>query len=339
MDVMDGSRPELPGRFSPASWIPTHTRLLVPHDGALRTAGDPETRGTSTSTTPTAQHRWRGVITKFNIAGRRKFYAAFMDVMAPSAATTILDVGVTPDQTAADSNFFEKWYPHPERITATSIEDASCLEAVHPGLTFVQTVGRPAPVRRRPVRRGLLDGRDRARRRPGAAAAVPRRAAPGVEALLHHHAQPLVPGGAAHLRALPPLAPPAPSPAGAQAPRQGPVGHHREPEPPGRARTAGAVPGGRRADGDRHQAVRDALEPAGLRGLHPLARVPVALGEHVLGPLLPARHGPQQVRQPVEVRRARRSRPPGRRRRCARPGARSCGPGRARRPRGSRPAR
>ncbi len=90
-------------------------------------------------------HRWRGVITKFNIAGRRKFYGAFMDVMAPSPATTILDVGVTPDQTAADSNFFEKWYPHPERITETSIEDASCLETAHPGLTFVQTAGDSLP--------------------------------------------------------------------------------------------------------------------------------------------------------------------------------------------------
>ena len=88
-----------------------------------------------------SQHRWRGVITRFNVAGRRKFYNTFMDVMAPSGETTILDVGVTPDQTAADSNFFERWYPHPERITATSIEDASNLEIAHPGLTFVQTSG------------------------------------------------------------------------------------------------------------------------------------------------------------------------------------------------------
>ncbi len=92
-----------------------------------------------------SQHPWRGVITRFNIAGRKKFYRAFMDEMAPSATMSILDVGVTPDQSAADSNYFEKWYPHPERITATSIEDASHLESLHPGLTFVQTSGDGLP--------------------------------------------------------------------------------------------------------------------------------------------------------------------------------------------------
>jgi SAM-dependent methyltransferase len=92
-----------------------------------------------------SQHRWRGVITRFNIAGRKKFYRAFMDEMSPNAGTSIVDVGVTPDQSAADSNFFEKWYPHPARITATSIEDASHLAALHPGLTFVQTSGDGLP--------------------------------------------------------------------------------------------------------------------------------------------------------------------------------------------------
>ena len=92
-----------------------------------------------------SQHRWRGVITRFNIAGRKKFYQAFMNEMAPTATASILDVGVTPDQSAADSNFFEKWYPHPECITATSIEDASHLAALHPGLTFVQTSGDGLP--------------------------------------------------------------------------------------------------------------------------------------------------------------------------------------------------
>jgi SAM-dependent methyltransferase len=92
-----------------------------------------------------SQHRWRHVITRFNIAGRKKFYQAFMDEMAPASEESILDVGVTPDQSAADSNFFEKWYPHPDRITATSIEDASHLAALHPGLTFVQTSGDGLP--------------------------------------------------------------------------------------------------------------------------------------------------------------------------------------------------
>jgi SAM-dependent methyltransferase len=92
-----------------------------------------------------SQHRWRSVITRFNIVGRKKFYGAFMDEMSPDPGMSILDVGVTPNQSAADSNFFEKWYPHPERITATSIEDASHLAALHPGLTFIQTSGDGLP--------------------------------------------------------------------------------------------------------------------------------------------------------------------------------------------------
>jgi SAM-dependent methyltransferase len=92
-----------------------------------------------------SQHRWRSGITRFNVMGRRKFYDTFMDVMAPTAETTILDVGVTPDQTADDSNYFEKWYPRPHRITATSIEDASHLEAAYPGLSFIQTSGDELP--------------------------------------------------------------------------------------------------------------------------------------------------------------------------------------------------
>ncbi len=67
---------------------------------------------------------------------------------------------------------------------------------------------------------------------------------------------------------------------------------------------------------------------------------PSALRQHVLRALLPARHRPQQVGEPVEVGHheralSDRARP----RRGARPGARRCGPGRGRRPRGSPPAR
>jgi SAM-dependent methyltransferase len=92
-----------------------------------------------------SRHRWRGLITRFNVAGRKKFYRSFINVMEPTKDTTILDVGVTPDQTAADSNFFERWYPWPDRITATSIEDASNLELAHPGLTFIRTSGHRLP--------------------------------------------------------------------------------------------------------------------------------------------------------------------------------------------------
>lgn len=68
-----------------------------------------------------------------------------MDTMEPQEKTTILDVGVTPDRSLPESNFLEKFYPYKNRLTATSIEDASWLEKAYPGLTFIQTSERELP--------------------------------------------------------------------------------------------------------------------------------------------------------------------------------------------------
>ena len=76
---------------------------------------------------------------------RRKMFARFMELIGPSSDATVLDVGVTPDQTLPESNFFEQLYPYPQNITATSVEDASFLETKFPGLRFVRTVGRKLP--------------------------------------------------------------------------------------------------------------------------------------------------------------------------------------------------
>ena len=52
---------------------------------------------------------------------------------------SILDVGVTTDRDQFSSNFFEKLYPFPNRITALSDQDASWLESVYKDLKFVQS--------------------------------------------------------------------------------------------------------------------------------------------------------------------------------------------------------
>ncbi len=52
----------------------------------------------------------------------------------PGPGTRILDVGVTPDVEIPYNNFFERWYPYPDRITACSIEDCTALEAHFPGV-------------------------------------------------------------------------------------------------------------------------------------------------------------------------------------------------------------
>ena len=92
-----------------------------------------------------SQFRFRRVTTAFALRPRRAMYDMFIEAMKPSESTTIVDIGVTPDQSTADSNFLEKWYPHPGRITATSIEDASYLLTAHPGISFVQTSGDVLP--------------------------------------------------------------------------------------------------------------------------------------------------------------------------------------------------
>ena len=90
-------------------------------------------------------NRLRGVATKLALRARHKMFARFITAVPTSAASTVVDIGVTPDRELADSNFFEALYPHAGQITATSIEDAAFLEVQFPGLTFVQTNGTTLP--------------------------------------------------------------------------------------------------------------------------------------------------------------------------------------------------
>lgn len=80
----------------------------------------------------------------FVLRARKKMFHLFMNNIKPREKDKILDAGVTPVQKNKKSkivttNFFERFYPYTECITATSIEDASCLEKSFKGLTFVQT--------------------------------------------------------------------------------------------------------------------------------------------------------------------------------------------------------
>lgn len=67
---------------------------------------------------------------------RTRMFAAFMQEFAPLASETILDVGVTSDQSYTSSNYLEALYPYKDRITAAGIDDASFLESLYPGMTF-----------------------------------------------------------------------------------------------------------------------------------------------------------------------------------------------------------
>jgi len=77
----------------------------------------------------------------------------FVELMAPTADSTILDLGVTGERASPEANYFEQWYPHKDRIVAAGVEDASHLERCYPGLVFT----RIGPHDRLPFADGAFD--------------------------------------------------------------------------------------------------------------------------------------------------------------------------------------
>jgi SAM-dependent methyltransferase len=67
---------------------------------------------------------------------RRKMFNAFMEWYRPTPQTAVLDVGVTSDDSFQESNFFERFYPWPHKITCVGTEDGSYLAKKYPGLSF-----------------------------------------------------------------------------------------------------------------------------------------------------------------------------------------------------------
>ncbi|MDR0736683.1 MAG: class I SAM-dependent methyltransferase [Zoogloeaceae bacterium] len=70
---------------------------------------------------------------------RRKMYRRLAALVPLETLESVLDVGVTADRELVSSNFFEELYPHPERITALSNQDARWMETHFRGLSFVQS--------------------------------------------------------------------------------------------------------------------------------------------------------------------------------------------------------
>ena len=81
------------------------------------------------------------------VAGRqrRRMYERFLTQTGVTPNETILDVGVTSDQTYSSSNYLEAWYPHKGAITAAGIDDAKFLEDLYPGVKFVFADGLDLP--------------------------------------------------------------------------------------------------------------------------------------------------------------------------------------------------
>ncbi|MDR3076114.1 MAG: class I SAM-dependent methyltransferase [Synergistaceae bacterium] len=69
---------------------------------------------------------------------RLRIYGALSGKIPLQNISNVLDVGVTADEENISSNFFENLYPHPDRITALSDQDASWMENKFNGLKFVK---------------------------------------------------------------------------------------------------------------------------------------------------------------------------------------------------------
>ena len=83
--------------------------------------------------------------TYFAIAARKKMLDLFNQVMQPTETCQILDLGVTPDCSLPESNFFAKSYHYKHNLTVASIEDAAILEQLYPGIKFVKIVSSLLP--------------------------------------------------------------------------------------------------------------------------------------------------------------------------------------------------
>jgi ubiquinone/menaquinone biosynthesis C-methylase UbiE len=69
-------------------------------------------------------------------AMRQRMFARFMRELVPKENETVLDIGVTADETYESSNYFEALYPYKHRIVAAGTDDAAFLERKYPGVKF-----------------------------------------------------------------------------------------------------------------------------------------------------------------------------------------------------------
>lgn len=84
------------------------------------------------------RHPLAGLQSFVTITARKKMFELFLKLSTPTAQSKIIDIGVTPDESCAQSNYFEQHYLYKEQITAASIENAYWLEKKYPGLKFLK---------------------------------------------------------------------------------------------------------------------------------------------------------------------------------------------------------
>jgi hypothetical protein len=103
--------------------------------------GEKQMKQSTAVRTPNAQYNLAApdsLAIRISTRVRAQMFRRFMAEFDPAPHETLLDVGVTSDQTYENSNYLEALYPYKERITAAGIDDGRFLEDLYPGVKFVQ---------------------------------------------------------------------------------------------------------------------------------------------------------------------------------------------------------
>ena len=69
----------------------------------------------------------------------------FLEEIAPTRATRVLDVGFSEEEYSSNDNFIEKHYPHPEMLTALGIDTPVKFKRRYPEVATVQYDGSVFP--------------------------------------------------------------------------------------------------------------------------------------------------------------------------------------------------
>ena len=88
-----------------------------------------------------------GLADRISLRSRRRKFGLFMETMAPTAETTVLDVGVDDfafgersvnEGSCGTLNFFEDMYPWQERVTAVGLHEGTRFRESFPAARYVQ---------------------------------------------------------------------------------------------------------------------------------------------------------------------------------------------------------
>ena len=84
-----------------------------------------------------------GLADQISLRSRRRKFALFMETMAPTATTTVLDLGADDAAFGATGgcatlNFFEQLYPWTAQITALGVTPGERFRATYPEVRYVQ---------------------------------------------------------------------------------------------------------------------------------------------------------------------------------------------------------